>query len=141
MLLQPGKDIREIHICHEFETSFPCPTFPVQVCLKQHDCKHTFDLIQKNDKESLKRIRNCTYNEDLTTTSYFCDIPKIEKPEVTQPPPTSVTTTKKPIVSNGNARDNFFVNLRQICGKPGKTVIYISLHTNDMYQILYFFRM
>ena len=70
----------------------------------------------------MKRIRNCTYNEDLTTTSYFCDIPKIEKPKVIQPPPTPVTTTKKPVVSIGNARDNYFVNLRQICGKPGKTV-------------------
>ena len=90
----------------------------MQVCLKQHDCQHTFDLIQKNDNEALKKIRNCTYNDDLTTTSYFCDLPKSEKPKIKQPP--VVATTQKPVVSNTRDRDSFFVNLRKICGRPGK---------------------
>ena len=120
IFLQPGKDIREIYICHEFKTSFSCPTYPVQVCLKQHDCKHTFDLIKQNDNEALNKTRKCTYNEDLTTTSYYCNLPKLDKPNINLPPLKPATTTKKPQVSNENARDKYFKNLRQICGKPGK---------------------
>ena len=108
--MQTEEQIGNIYICSlDEEAQSLCPTFPNKICLKQEDCKPTFDLILKRNYQELKDFERCF---DFTDVSYLCPLP--ESPKVLDPSEPAKEQSK---------RDAYFAKLRHICGMAGKSLI------------------
>ena len=109
--MQTEEKIGDIYICSldEEAPSF-CPTFPNKICLKQMDCKPTFDLILKRNYQELKKdFERCF---DFTDVSYLCPLPESPK----------VLDSSEP-AKEQSKRDAYFAKLRHICGMAGISLI------------------
>ena len=111
LIFQTEEKIGDIYICSlDEEAQSFCPTFPNKICLKQKDCKPTFDLILNRNYQGLKDFERCF---DFTDVSYLCPLP--ESPKVLDPSEPANEQSK---------RDAYFAKLRHICGMAGKLLIY-----------------